>query len=96
MAKAKLNSKLAETIFVMDSEYTGEVTNEEAHGYGTAVDENTLYEGLWHENEKHGWGTQTTQYQGLKFFYAGQWELDCQHGQGVFTWSDGTRYVGGF
>lgn len=38
----------------------------------------------------------TYEYEEMKYFYAGEWNEDQQHGMGLFTWSDGGRYCGGF
>jgi hypothetical protein len=97
MDAAKAEAKMSETIMILDAEYTGEVVDGEANGYGRSTElGHSVYEGTFKDNEKHGVGTITYEYEQMKYFYAGEWKEDAQHGMGLFTWSDGGRYCGGF
>jgi len=79
------------------SEYSGEIVDGEAHGYGCCnEDNNELYEGQWKNNEKHGVGTMRFRMDDIKYFFAGEWNENQMHGMGLWTWGDGTRYCGNF
>lgn len=94
-AQQKLEFTLPSNADIM-LQYTGEVQNGKANGYGEAgtffkgkADGN--YKGYWKDNTFHGKGVKTYGDGGK---YDGNWLNGKQQGQGVQIWANGDKYDG--
>lgn len=77
-----------------DSYYHGYFVNGMREGQGTFKYPNgDMYSGEWKAGKKHGQGTYV--YGNTKYEYKGQW-VNGQIVQGTWSFTDGTKYVGGF
>mmetsp|Transcript_60034 Transcript_60034/g.105076 ORF Transcript_60034/g.105076 Transcript_60034/m.105076 type:complete len:224 (-) Transcript_60034:13-684(-) len=74
--------------------YQGSFQDGKRHGEGTFQYPNKdIYSGMWKDGKRHGKGTYV--YQETKYELKGDWK-DGKLIQGTWTFTDGTRYVGGF
>jgi len=74
--------------------YHGYFKDGKREGEGTFQYPNKdIYSGMWQDGKRHGKGTYV--YSDTKYELKGAWK-DGQIVQGTWTFTDGTRYVGGF
>ena len=81
--------------------YEGEWKNDSRNGKGKMkyVEQHCTYEGNWEEGRKQGKGKITWTYGGrTSRVYEGDFDYDCMHGQGKYTFNDdnGSYYEGEF
>ena len=81
------------TIRFGDGTYTGELVDGFPHGKGRIVwDDGNIYEGEWSNGVANGYGTMIWNTHGVS--YTGYWENWNMHGQGTYTYANGTTLTG--
>ena len=82
------------TVEYSNGVYVGEMTNDQANGYGTFTwDNGDCYEGQWTDNKQHGKGKMTWK---SGVVYEGDWKDNQMTGSGKMTWENGDIYEGEF